>query len=172
MNKLQLAGQRFGRLIAVRMIAKKYFSNRMWLCRCDCGTEYKVPGAKLVSGHTQSCGCYQRDKLSAAKRKRPYESAYNKLLRWAGQYEGVVISYEDFLELVKKGHCNYCGALIEWSEFNQTKGSGYYVDRKDNAKGYVRGNCVACCGTCNRMKSDMLYPDFVKHIKTLAKRLK
>ena len=172
MNKLQLAGQRFGRLIAVRMAKEKYFSNRVWDCVCDCGNEVKVPGAKLVSGHTQSCGCFRRDRASATKRKRPYEAVYGKMLRWSVKYAGTVISYEEFLKLVQKGHCSYCGGIIEWSEFNQTNGSGYYIDRKDNTKGYTQGNCVTCCKVCNQMKSDMLYADFVKHIKTLAKRLK
>jgi hypothetical protein len=33
-----------------------------WLCRCECGNEAAVWGSCLRSGHTQSCGCFQRER--------------------------------------------------------------------------------------------------------------
>ena len=35
-----------------------------WLCRCRCGAETVVSSTHLVNGHTQSCGCYKRDRSS------------------------------------------------------------------------------------------------------------
>lgn len=33
-----------------------------WLCNCDCGTKNKsVESYNLISGHTQSCGCYRAE---------------------------------------------------------------------------------------------------------------
>jgi hypothetical protein len=32
-----------------------------WLCRCECGTERIIYGAKLRSGRTRSCGCARWD---------------------------------------------------------------------------------------------------------------
>lgn len=33
----------------------------LWLCKCDCGNETTVSGKDLRSGHTKSCGCFQRE---------------------------------------------------------------------------------------------------------------
>jgi hypothetical protein len=38
------------------------------------------------------------------------------------------------------------------------------IDRKDNAAGYVEGNVVPCCKTCNYVKKSMLYGDFMAFI--------
>lgn len=64
-GRLDLAGQRFGRLTALAP-AKNVGGRTAWLCRCDCGRERVVRTAQLRSGHTASCGC-----LVAGKRKGP-----------------------------------------------------------------------------------------------------
>lgn len=52
-----LVGQRFGRLVAVKMLPRKkgqeYF---YWQCQCDCGKIKNVEGSHLRHG-TRSCGC-------------------------------------------------------------------------------------------------------------------
>lgn len=67
MRKLDLTNQRFGRLtvIAFSHVSKK---NRMWLCRCDCGSVKHVPTDDLRSKKTVSCGCYSRERLGNASR--------------------------------------------------------------------------------------------------------
>jgi hypothetical protein len=45
------------------------------------------------------------------------------------------------------------------------------LDRVDNNKGYVVGNLVACCGTCNMMKADLALEAFKAHIRRLYHRL-
>ena len=56
-----LVGQRFGKLVAIKLIPKeeRTWSNkeRAWLCKCDCGNEVVVRANNLTSGNTQSCGC-------------------------------------------------------------------------------------------------------------------
>ena len=57
-----LAGNRFGRLLVIKKLNKigKY-GNCIWLCLCDCGSEYEVRTASLTSGNTRSCGCFLSD---------------------------------------------------------------------------------------------------------------
>lgn len=55
-----IAGQRFGRLIALRPIRDR--NGRLkWLCQCDCGNLHVVGKHDLVSGKVRSCGCLLRE---------------------------------------------------------------------------------------------------------------
>lgn len=52
-----ITGQRFGRLVALRIASKTPRREAVWLCQCDCGKEHPVSRGNLMSGKTQSCGC-------------------------------------------------------------------------------------------------------------------
>ena len=54
-----LLGQRFGALVVTGYEGKQGRCH-LWRCRCDCGNEAVVRQANLVTGHTKSCGCRQR----------------------------------------------------------------------------------------------------------------
>lgn len=59
--KLQLAGQRFGRLVAIADAGHNRHGGSRWKCRCDCGAERVTDTRSLISGRTKSCGCLQRE---------------------------------------------------------------------------------------------------------------
>ena len=64
-----LTGQKFGRLTAIKPIENHTNSNgksmmTKWFCRCDCGNECNVQSGNLLSGHTLSCGCYNKEQAS------------------------------------------------------------------------------------------------------------
>lgn len=63
-RKIDIAGQRFGRLIA-KVDTGTSRSGRLWLCLCDCGAEAIVTTHDLRSGHTASCGCFRADTAGA-----------------------------------------------------------------------------------------------------------
>lgn len=52
-----IAGERFGRLVAIRPNGQAKSKKYLWLCKCDCGGERTVKIDNLTSGHTRSCGC-------------------------------------------------------------------------------------------------------------------
>lgn len=52
-------GQRFGLLTVTG-----YTTSRA-VCECDCGAIKEVPAAHLQTGRVKSCGCRQRDYLTA-----------------------------------------------------------------------------------------------------------
>lgn len=58
-----LAGQRFGRLTAIKPVdaptAKR--TTYKWLCVCDCGNVSTVSANALTTGKTKSCGCAQTE---------------------------------------------------------------------------------------------------------------
>lgn len=59
-KKLDLTGQRFGRLTVVAP-AENIGRRTAWLCRCDCGRETVVKTGRLRGGRTVSCGCAYRE---------------------------------------------------------------------------------------------------------------
>ncbi len=63
-RKIDLKGQRFGRWLVLEETGKDKRGAILWLCRCDCGIESIVVGTNLRNGHSKSCGCYIREKLS------------------------------------------------------------------------------------------------------------
>lgn len=61
---LDLTGQKFGRLTVMHLCEKKYYGNRLWHCKCDCGNETNVDTSRLIKGITKSCGCIQKEVVS------------------------------------------------------------------------------------------------------------
>jgi hypothetical protein len=57
-RRIDLAGQRFGRLL-VQQRSDNVGRRTTWLCRCDCGTMKIALTEKLRSGQTRSCGCFR-----------------------------------------------------------------------------------------------------------------
>jgi hypothetical protein len=57
-----IAGQRFGRLVAIEFAGLDNHGKAKWRCRCDCGSSCVVSRGNLLSGATQSCGCLQRER--------------------------------------------------------------------------------------------------------------
>jgi hypothetical protein len=66
MASIDITGQRFGRLVAIERVSRPHREWR-WRLRCDCGGETVTTVSKVRSGHTQSCGCVQREAASNAK---------------------------------------------------------------------------------------------------------
>ena len=62
--KLNLIGQKYGRLLVISEAGRDKQQRVKWLCRCDCGTEKIVHGGDLRIGHTKSCGCLNRELAS------------------------------------------------------------------------------------------------------------
>lgn len=61
-----LAGQKFGRLTAVRIVGRDKSGYCTWLCSCECGGGKVVQSGSLTAGMTKSCGCLYRRKSLAS----------------------------------------------------------------------------------------------------------
>ena len=55
-KKVDLTGQRFGKLVAVKDVGREN-NNVLWECLCDCGKHISVASIRLTRGDTKSCGC-------------------------------------------------------------------------------------------------------------------
>ena len=150
-KKIDLTGQPFGRLIAIREYGRTKGGKVTWLCRClgkngdDCGKEVVVTVDHLRSGHTQSCGCLQRERNTThGCAHEPWYPTYATMMRRCGHWEG---ASEHKLRLYRDRGITVCEL---WRNSPQAFGDwliahgwrkGLQIDRIDNNKGYSPENC-------------------------------
>ena len=140
-----------------------------WICKCDCGAEVSRRSNHLRGGKIVSCGCHRRNVAGNNTRKSPYEWLYTILKRNSKRSQRhCSLTFQDFLTFTSISKCHYCGDNIHWPPYDSTRHNGkrvshsYYLDRKDNALGYTKDNCVVCCPLCNYIKgSSLSYPEMV-----------
>lgn len=163
MKKYKLAGRKFGRLSVIEDSGKRSKKNDiLWRCICDCGNDYFVRTAYLIDGRASSCGCLRRDMM----REQKYallggnQAAFNILYRnYKKEAKDRNLEFsltgEDFYEL-SQSNCYYCNKIP--SQIIKSNSEDYIyngIDRVDNSKGYIKENCVPCCGNCNRLKRNI-----------------
>ena len=78
-KSIDITNQRFGRLVALRLVGRNPVSVGIWLCQCDCGNIKKVLLSNLRAKHgTISCGCARR---FHGKHKTPEYVAWVSMLQ-------------------------------------------------------------------------------------------
>ncbi len=147
----------------------KWGSRTSYLCRCFCKKERTVDRSHLLDGTSKSCGC----KPNPGNRRALGIACWNQILnsykngaRKRAHHWG--LSDTLALELIK-APCRYCG--VQWSmEFvgkcDAVKHNG--IDRVNNSFGYTPDNCVSCCKTCNKYKSDRPLEEFLVWVKNIS----
>jgi hypothetical protein len=149
---MSIIGKRFGRLVVIEKTTEHNKSGRLlYLCKCDCGTEKKMPSFYFTGGDTKSCGCL----LSETTKKRSTKHGLRK-----SKYHKKV--YYAWLSL--RDRCNnktnetfnkyYRGKGIKvcerWNDFTlfladmgmpPEDGKRYSVDRIDVNGDYCPENC-------------------------------
>lgn len=60
--RIDLTGQRFGKLTVIEQAGHSRCGSARWLCLCDCGKSNIIQSNNLRSGQTQSCGCIKQNR--------------------------------------------------------------------------------------------------------------
>lgn len=113
---IDLSGQRFGRLVAVKLIPET--KPRRWLFKCDCGNTKVLNPAMVKQGSTKSCGCFRKQTTAASRFIDRVGKRYGKL---------VVIGL--MADRSNHGHTQWeclcdCGNRTVTSTLNRTKSCG------------------------------------------------
>ena len=67
---IDLTGQRFGRLVAVKRVAALRKSKEAWWkCHCDCGNTKETTSRYLRTGIAKSCGCFASEVTAERNRQ-------------------------------------------------------------------------------------------------------
>lgn len=59
MNRIDLSGQKFGKLVVQSIDAERRSGKTYWICLCECGSRCVVRVDHLKSGCVVSCGCHR-----------------------------------------------------------------------------------------------------------------
>lgn len=145
-HRLDLSGQRFGRLTAIEMVGPDRYKQIVWRCLCDCGNEAFVSASRLYRGVVRSCGCLRRDttRINKTIHGHRYERLYGIWKRMNNRchlesdsaynnYGGRGISVCDDWR-------NSYDDFRDWS-YENGYADDLSIDRIDNSRGYSPENC-------------------------------
>jgi hypothetical protein len=146
----------------------------MWVAKCNhCNFIKKVAACNLQQGLAKRCTCQvtERAEKNFASFWLEFEKSYrynaaNRKLPW-------ILTTEQFKELTQQ-NCHYCNQEPQLRKAHHrsrcmVKING--IDRKDSSIGYNMDNCIPCCFTCNRMKMNMMYNTFIKHVTQISSHI-
>lgn len=149
MKRADLIGKVFGRLTVKELSGTKY-NKCYWRCLCKCGGTTETSSQKLLSGHTQSCGCLAREgsanqRASATihghTRSAKASTTYSTWRAMMGRCEN--LNHKDYPRYGAMG-ISVCDEWKDFTNFLRDMGirpPGHSIDRIDNYKGYYAENC-------------------------------
>lgn len=123
-----LVGMIFNRLTVLEKSDKVCATGSMWKCQCECGNIITVSRNHLVTGHTNSCGCFQKYQTSLANSEKiPTSTRFGKLIVIKEAYKKNLQTYWEckcdcgnttYVSTAKlnSGHTQSCGCLSSQGE--------------------------------------------------------
>lgn len=73
-----LTGQKFNKLTVIKLGKRNSSGQVQWECQCDCGNIVLATTTYLKSGHTKSCGCFNKEQASKRLNKSNFIKARKK----------------------------------------------------------------------------------------------
>jgi len=148
-RKIDISGQRFGRLLVLKRDTSNLGKWSFWLCQCDCGNIVSVKGDRLKRGLTSSCGCFRKE--SFTKMLTKHGMSNTKIYRvWQGMKERCYSEKHKSFNYYGGRGITVCDewmdkelgfiAFYEWSISNGYS-EGLTLDRSDNEGNYEPSNC-------------------------------
>ena len=147
MKRIDLTSQRFGRLVVAEKSHTDSNKKVVWKCVCECGNIAFVRTHDLITGHTQSCGCFQREMTSKASKRhgmrhtkiyhtwldmkdRCFNERNKRFFDWGGR--GITVCDE-----WKNSFQAFYDHVSQLPHFGE---EGYSIDRINNDENYEPGN--------------------------------
>jgi len=161
---LDITGQRFGRLKAVKFVEKRIRSKKdphhydyYWLFRCDCGRKVTINKRSVIRKNTRSCGCYN---LEILKRGGRYNNNYRHGMKNSAFYQ-VWLNMKTRIQYpCSNSYKNYgargitiCSRWMKFENFRDDMHKSYlehikqygkkntFIERINNNGNYLLENC-------------------------------
>lgn len=151
MQRLDLTGQRFGRLTVLECLGANNKGRIDWKCACVCGKEVVKYTAMLRSGKARSCGCYQKEVARAHTLSMTRHGNYSggrptaEWSAWAAMRARCTVVSHAFYPAYGGRGITVCERWQIFENFladmGARPGPGYSIDRRKNELGYSPENC-------------------------------
>jgi hypothetical protein len=180
---IDMTGQRFNRLTAISLDHVKKNRGAFWKFKCDCGSIVVLKGYSVREGlkkgrvGTKSCGCLNDEKRNLNRvddysyiTKRAYSSHCTGAERRGYKND---ISFDQY-KIICSEPCFFCGGMSKKVRNRKSRKNSHReikinsLDRLNNEPFYSLDNVVSSCITCQRMKSDFTYKEFISHSEKIA----
>ena len=142
-----ITGCKYNRLTAIKFSHTDKNYNQYWVFKCDCGNEIVARKSLVVSGHTKSCGCFQKEVAAkeVVKTSVKHGYSYSRIYRiWKNMIsrctlEGHKHYYEKGIVVCDEWKNDFT-SFCDWAMSN-----GYNdtltIDRIDSNGNYEPNNC-------------------------------
>lgn len=172
-------GLTLGSLTVTSFANKRGSSGSIWNAECICGNKREISSKDLRRGinrqYNLSCGkCENSERrVHVHVNECAFNNLYSLCKSAATGRRNLVfdLTPKRFKEITKQ-NCHYCNCPPSQIAYNSTRAGQYVyngIDRLDPSLGYVEGNCVPACATCNLMKQSLNYEDFIERVLTIAR---
>ena len=158
-TRLQLIGQRFGKLTVIKLSHLNKWGQTHWLCKCDCGNNHIASGSHLKNGNIKSCGCYQKEQASIQGKKNKGKCVIHGMSKtrfhntwchlkqrclcantnnfhlWGGRGITICKRWLTFINFRDDMYQSYQQHILKFGEKNTS------IDRINNNGNYCKKNC-------------------------------
>lgn len=146
---IDLAGQRFGRLVVLTfagyIAGKTRGARAYWECICDCGTKKIIRADRLIGRESQGCGCFHGSKLNHGHnriglRTTEYQSWDSMIQRCCNPNNSRFYDYGGRgITVCERWRNSFADFL---SDMGLKPSSKHTLERVNNSDGYELGNTV------------------------------
>lgn len=137
-------------------------SERLWLCRCDCGKLTSKATALLTKGKVQGCSCHLNLRGSKNHNWTGYEEISGTLwkqIKNCAKVRNLKLSITiEYIWSLYKNQNGKCALSAMNINFNDKTAS---LDRIDSNKGYIKGNVQWVHKDINKIKSNLKEDYFI-----------
>lgn len=146
MIRIDMIGQKFGRLTVIKLVGKHFNGSALWLCLCDCGNYNIVSRQRLKDGHTKSCGCLRKASGKECPRYKHGDSCRGKISIESALWSGMLKRCRGTNKYYGGRGISVCNRWREsfsnfLSDMGRRPSPKHSLDRIDNNKGYFPQNC-------------------------------